>query len=88
MVPLHQFNDISFPLPSFLPFLIPSLTRFSQQDASLRSPSTSSLSSEGEGKLEPSSSMDSLVDVCPYQNCLSDEAGELIQFVSTRYMGP
>ena len=26
------------------------------------------------------------MEACPYQNCLSDEARELIQFVSTRYM--
>ena len=70
-------------LPDF-PNLSPS-ARFSQREASLCFPSTSSLNSEGGGKLRPSFSMDSLPEGFPYQNSLTDEAWELIQFVAARY---
>ena len=69
--------------PNLSPF-----ARFSQREASLCFPSTSSLNSEGGGKLRPSFSSDSLPEGFPYQNSLTDEALELIQFVSARYMYP
>ena len=62
-----------------------SSARFSQREASLCFPSTSSLNSEGGGKLRPSFSIDSLPEGFPYQNSLTDEAWELIQFVAARY---